>query len=187
MIFVTVGTELPFDRLIRVVDRWARNEGRNDVFAQIGEGAYAPTFISYRRFLDASEFRRHFSCARLVVSHAGMGTILTALTSGKPILVMPRSAALNEHRNDHQNATARHMLETGRVGVAFDEHQLQEKLASLERFESRSRISPFAGDELLRTLGQFIHHPDATPAAGSIRPVRALRPGRAVLTPPPAR
>ncbi len=57
--------------------------------------------------------------ATAIVAHAGMGTILTALEMGKPLLVMPRRAALGEHRNDHQLATASRFAELGRVKVAF--------------------------------------------------------------------
>lgn len=157
MIFVTIGTELPFDRLIRAVDEWAGAQGRTDVFAQIGDGTYTPRSISYRRFLDAPEFRARFNDARLIVSHAGMGTILTALAGGKPILVMPRSAALDEHRNEHQRATARHLLHTRQVEVAFDEHELAQKLETIERLAPAARIPAFADEELIRTIDAFIH------------------------------
>lgn len=36
MIFVTVGTQVQFDRLIRTVDEWAGARARSDIFAQIG-------------------------------------------------------------------------------------------------------------------------------------------------------
>ena len=165
MIFVTVGTELPFDRLVHAMDRWARESGRTDVFAQIGDGAYEPSFISYRRFLDAPEFRQLFDSADLIVSHAGMGTILTALSTGKPVLVMPRLAALNEHRNDHQIATARHMAETRRTEVAFDERQLEERLCALEQLKAPPPIPAFAGDQLVRTLRGFIRQAPGRAAA----------------------
>ncbi len=38
MILVTVGTDGPFDRLIRIVDDWACRNNRSDIFAQIGDG-----------------------------------------------------------------------------------------------------------------------------------------------------
>lgn len=50
MIFVAVGTQLPFDRLIGAVDKWAASRGRNDVHAQIASGV-APSHVSYDRHL----------------------------------------------------------------------------------------------------------------------------------------
>lgn len=131
MIFVTVGEQLPFDRLIRAMDRWA-GQRQQKVFAQIGRSAYRPSQIEYKEFLEQGEFRQRLQEAQLVVAHAGMGTIISALETGTPIIVMPRRAALGEHRNDHQIATARRFLALHYVAVAFDENELRQKLADME-------------------------------------------------------
>jgi hypothetical protein len=57
VIFVTVGTQLPFDRLIRAVDEWAGAAAGADVFAQIGPTAVEPRHIAYRRFVSPAECR----------------------------------------------------------------------------------------------------------------------------------
>lgn len=157
MIFVTVGSELPFDRLVNAVDRWARENHRSDVFAQIGEHGKAPDFIPSTRFLDPAEFKQRFSTASIIVAHAGMGTILSALCYAKPILVMPRLASLGEARNEHQLATARQMLKQGKVDVAFDERELARKLDALTDLRAPEHISPYASDPLIGSLRHFIH------------------------------
>lgn len=156
MIFVTVGTELAFDRLVRTVDDWARENHRTDVFAQIGETGAEPSFIKFSRFLEPPEFAQCFASAHVIVSHAGMGTILSALNHGKPILVMPRLASLGEHRNEHQLATARRMHDLGAVSVAFDEAELRRQLAHIEELVARSEIGPFAEENLLFAIRDFI-------------------------------
>ncbi len=157
MIFITVGTDLPFDRLVKVVDAWAGETGRTDVFAQIGEGGWRPEHIAWSEFLQPPEFREKFQAARVVISHAGMGTILTALNHGKPILVMPKRASLREHRNEHQLATAHHMMRIAGVNVAFDEGELRARLDDLDSLVSGSRIGAHASDSLIRGLRGFIH------------------------------
>lgn len=159
MIFVTVGTDQPFDRMVRVIDRWAGERGRGDVFAQIGLGGWRPESIDYAEFLEPPEFRERFLSADVIIGHAGMGTILSALKFGKPILVMPKKASLGEHRNEHQMATARRMLEMGKVDVAFDEDELLEKLDGLDRLSTRERISPVASGGLIDGLRKFIFEP----------------------------
>lgn len=156
MIFVTVGTDLPFDRLVRVVDEWAASCGRSDVFAQIGEGGWRPRHIAHSEFLQPPEFREKFQSARLIISHAGMGTILTALQHGKPILVMPKLARLREHRNEHQTATARHMMRKAGVNVAFDEEELRAKLARIDLLAAAERIGEQADEGLINGLREFI-------------------------------
>jgi hypothetical protein len=90
MIFATVGTQGQFDRLIRTVDEWAGAHGRADVFAQAGPSDYHSEHIRTERFIDPTEFRKRVEAASLVISHAGMGSIITALELGKRIIVMPR-------------------------------------------------------------------------------------------------
>lgn len=157
MIFVTVGTDLPFDRLLRVVDAWARRRGRRDVFAQIGEGAWEPESIAWRHFLEPHEYRRRLDGASLIVSHAGMGTILSALRRGKPILVMPKRAALGEHRSDHQFDTAERMAALGHVTAAFDAEELQRMLDRADSIPAPRPIGPYAQASLTDALHRFIH------------------------------
>ena len=157
MIFVTVGTDQPFDRLVRSLDEWAEKNGRTDVFAQIGETKFVPRHLKSVHFLEAPEYQQHFANASVVISHAGMGTILTALRHKKPILVMPRRASLGEHRNEHQLATATHLLELGKISVAFDETELFARLANLEAMGARDAIGPYASPQLITALRQFIH------------------------------
>ena len=156
MIFVTVGTDQPFDRMIRIIDAWARENNRTDVFGQIGEGATPPSFISYSHFLEPPDFLKRFQAANLIVAHAGMGTILSALRFAKPILIFPRLASLGEQRNEHQLATAKRLLELGKVNVAFSDDELRSKLGNLDKLAPRGKITTFASTQLIDSLRNFI-------------------------------
>ena len=52
MIFVTVGHQMPFDRLIAAVDAWAGARGRSDVFAQIGTTSLRPASFNAATTFD---------------------------------------------------------------------------------------------------------------------------------------
>lgn len=149
---------MPFDRMVRAVDAWAGAHGRRDVFAQIGTTDWRPTHIEWTELLEPDEFRRRVREARVLVAHAGMGSILTALEAGKPILVMPRRGDLQETRNDHQIATARQFQSLGRVAVALDEHELPRKLDEIESLASSEPISRYASPRLLAAVQRFIHN-----------------------------
>ncbi len=156
MIFVTVGSSTRFDRLIRAVDGWAGLRGRTDVFAQIGHTDYKPRNIESVQLLDPTEFRNRVNAADLIVAHAGMGSIITALEIGKPILIMPRRASLQETRNEHQVATAVQFAKRDGVVVAMDESELASKLDHSETFELRTKLSSEASPELISTIRDFI-------------------------------
>lgn len=156
MIFVTVGTQGQFNRLIRTVDEWAGLRARTDVFAQTGPSDYRPRHIGSKPFVDPTEFRKRVETSSLVVAHAGMGSIITALELGKHIVVMPRRADLGEHRNDHQVATAKRFAEQGRILVALNEQQLLERLDQVDALQETERLGTQASPQLIATIRTFI-------------------------------
>ncbi|MEL7393034.1 MAG: glycosyltransferase [Pseudomonadota bacterium] len=128
MIFVTVGTQLPFDRLIDAMDAVAANLDE-PVIAQTGTDPAGrwPHLQAHAR-LEPDRFEAYFKDARLVVGHAGIGTLLSAERHGTPLILVPRRHDLGEHRNAHQMATVRQL--EGRLGVrvVWDEKILGEVL-----------------------------------------------------------
>ena len=164
MIFVTVGTQFPFDRLVRGADDFARSHPGlgGEWLAQTGHGTYAPTSLTAEPFVDAGECDRRLSAADLIVCHAGMGTVLTALTAGTPAVVMPRRADLGEHRNDHQLDTAAWMRELPGVTVVETDDELAAALAAHlagdrpAAGEAAEVLSPHARPELLEAVSAFV-------------------------------
>lgn len=155
MILVAVGTQFPFDRLIEAVDLWAEANGRTDVVAQIGPSKYKARAIRTFDFMNPEEFRRLQVEASFMVSHAGMGSILTAMEFGKAIIIMPRDHTLGEHRNAHQQATANRFKDMTGVHVAMDVEALKahlEKLSDLPASVSGSAKAPKAFTDQIRAF-----------------------------------
>lgn len=155
MIFVTVGTQLPFDRLIRAVDEIAPYLDGEEIVAQTGGGKYAAKHIKCMTYLSVDEFDNLINRARLIIAHAGTGSIISAMTHEKPIIIMPRCAALGEHRNEHQLSTARKMDELKFVNVAYDEQQLQDFILN-KNIQSLHILGDHASDALIQSITDFI-------------------------------
>lgn len=162
MIFLTIGTHEPFDRLVRAVDDWAGRTGA-ELFGQIvdpGEKGYRPRNFAWAPRLSPGDYREACRRSDFMVSHAGMGSIISALTFSKPIVVMPRRGHFNETRNDHQFATVSKLGSKPGVVVALDEITLP---ATLDRVLAEKgavkteTISPFADDGLTKALRELIH------------------------------
>ena len=140
MIFLTVGTQFPFDRLVKSVDQ--AFDGRlinEEIFAQIGETSYKPLNFESVVSLEKNLFDKRLREASSVIGHAGMGTITMALKNHKPLLVMPRLKRYREHVNDHQVATARKFEELGHILVAYETEELPVKIEELKTFVPRKR------------------------------------------------
>lgn len=177
MILVTVGAQMPFDRLIAAVDAWAALHPTVRFFAQIGERAWTPRHIPYATRLAPNAFIDRVRKSTGIVAHAGMGSILSALEHGKPILVMPRRGDLGETRNDHQLATASRFATTGRVRVAFDETALPEALGRLAGIaagqpQPPQTIGPYASPELIDALRAFVRSASSSLMSSSGRSTR---------------
>ena len=140
MIFLTVGTQLPFDRLVKAVDKAVNKSGMGEVvFAQIGKSEYRPFSFEAVSCLDKHLFDKHFCEASCIISHAGMGTIVLAMKYNKPLLVMPRRSCYREVVNDHQIAIAKRLEQMGHILVAYKEEEIPEKLEQLKTFVPRER------------------------------------------------
>jgi UDP-N-acetylglucosamine transferase subunit ALG13 len=156
LIFVTVGTQLPFDRMIEAVDTWAANRPDEKLFGQIGVTKKRPVHFEAVDFVPPGRANELFLQASLIVSHAGMGSILSALRYRKPILIMPRRTALGEMRNDHQLATAKWLGGRPGVSVAWDESELVSMLENRRQLTAGSGISEHAEPAFIERLRDFI-------------------------------
>ncbi len=162
MIYLTVGSEIAFDRLVQAVDVWCGHGHYNAVFGQIadpGPNGYRPQNFEWKAFVSPDEYRRLYDEAELIVAHAGMGSIITALVKAKPILVMPRRSVFRETRNDHQVATAKNFSARKGLFVAEDETMvgpMLDKWKDLSGAINLESAGPYAEDRLVKTIRDFI-------------------------------
>jgi UDP-N-acetylglucosamine transferase subunit ALG13 len=130
-VFVSVGSMMPFDRLVQAMDEWAAAHPDVPVEIQIGRGRYEPRHARFVRLMPVADYRDRVAAARLFVAHAGMGSIISAIEAGKPLLMLPRLHAQGEHNNDHQLATAASIGARPGLHVAADVADLQARATAL--------------------------------------------------------
>ncbi len=164
MIFLTTGTQLSFDRLVQAVDEWVETTRPDcDIFGQVlspTHNPYRPRHFKTQTRLSPTEYAEVFSKASLVISHAGMGTILTALIQNKNICIMPRQVKYNEHRNDHQLATVERLQDHPGLFKARDEHDLPRSLdAAMQAMPHTATLDPFSAKGFTDGLRRFILNP----------------------------
>ena len=108
MIFVTVGTQkFQFNRLLRTIDNLIENKDIVDkVICQSGYSTYSPKNYKTINFMSQIEYNQYIKNCNLLITHAGVGTILEAKRISKPVIVVPRLEKYNEHVDDHQRQIA---------------------------------------------------------------------------------
>jgi hypothetical protein len=62
--------------------------------------------------------------ARIVITHGGTGSLITALRAGCNVIAMPRSFALKEHYDDHQSEITGAFAKRGLILTAHDPQEL---------------------------------------------------------------
>jgi len=159
MIFVAVGTQFPFNRLIEYMDAWAA-EHNEEVIAQISDGDYTPKHMKWERFMDGEQYNKHIAEASVFVSHAGMGNIISAREQQTPIIVMNRQFTLGEHRNDHQADGLKWMGKLEGVLTASTQDELFEQIHTIKasNFSEMVCSSMTVGnDNLSNYIADFIN------------------------------
>jgi UDP-N-acetylglucosamine transferase subunit ALG13 len=151
MILVAVGaSQFPFDRLLRAIGDLAPCER---VVVQHGPSQVRPPRAECVPFVPFDTLAELVRDARAVVTHAGVGSILTTLSNGKRPYVVPRLRRFAEAVDDHQLASAKRFAEAGLVTLVEDPGALADVLvaATDTRFEGR------AGEgELVRDLRRYL-------------------------------
>lgn len=174
MIFVTVGTQLPFPRLIDSVDKIAPGLAE-PVFAQTLSKRHWAGIETVPKLLEEA-FDERCRAARCLVGHAGIGTYLAACRYKKPVILMPRRVGLNEHRTDHQMDTATALAERQGVQIVQNAGELRDALA---KAEDPAGQAPVGYETLLSELAEI---------AGRIERAKGLRqPNIPASTTSPAR
>jgi beta-1,4-N-acetylglucosaminyltransferase len=152
MIFVTVGTnEAPFDRLLLTLDEIATDE---EVVVQHGSSSVHPPRATCFESIPYEELTELVCQARAVVSHAGVGSVLTALANGKRPIVVPRLHRFGEAVDDHQLPFARRLEQAGLVTLVEDPGRLAEALG---RPSESASIRLEADRRLLDDLRCYVH------------------------------
>jgi UDP-N-acetylglucosamine transferase subunit ALG13 len=127
--------------MLRGVDA-ALGETTEDVVFQIGSSTYKPSVGRHIAFLSRQEFESSIAAARIVITHAGVGTILLCVQAGKVPFLVPRLAAFDEVIDDHQVEICEQLQPSGRVVYVRDLTRLPELLAESRVTEPRTVVSP---------------------------------------------
>ena len=135
MIFVTLGTQdKHFPRLLEAVDKLDIDE---KIIAQIGSTDFTSNKMEIHKFLSQDEFNKYMKEARIVITHAGVGTIIYGLSNNKTMIVAPRLKKYGEHVNDHQLQILETFSKDGYIIPLIDFSELKSKIEEAKNFKPK--------------------------------------------------
>lgn len=138
MIFVILGTQdKKFPRLLYAIQKQI-DEGKIDkeeqIIVQAGSTKYESKDMRILDYMSINEFEEYIEKASLIICHAGVGTILTALKKGKKIIAAARLKEYREHVNDHQLQILENFSKKGYILALEDFEKLDLALEHAKNF-----------------------------------------------------
>ena len=156
MIFITVGTQVKqFERILKIVDNAIiKGVVKEEVVAQIGYTKFKSDNIKLYNFVSGKELNKYISEADLVITHAGIGSLTTALNNKKKIFAMPRLAIYNEHVNDHQEQICDKFAKLGYLKRIDDYDDFVREYKNLSKF--KPKYPNFDNKKMLGIIEDYI-------------------------------
>ena len=158
MIFVTVGNAHDASmRLLNGVEALAASGffAGEHVIAQGGHNPdFRPVHCENRPFLGMDEFNQIIREARIVICHAGAGTLSSVLRTGKTPVVVPRRLKYNEHIDDHQTELLEAFASRGLLVPAYEVADLP---GAIREAAARPPIAVQSADESLAKIGRAVN------------------------------
>lgn len=154
-VLVTVGTVMPFDRMVGGVEKMIEGGSvKGDVAAQIGESKRKFNGMEYFESCPFEELNARMENADAVICHGGSGSILGALKAGAHVVAMARLHEYGEHYDDHQKDITKAFADMDLISVAKDEDDIERALKeACARKRSTVNIDP---SEFVKVIKEFI-------------------------------
>lgn len=137
MILIILGTQdKKFTRLLKEVDKLiTKNIIKEEVIVQAGYTSdYKSNNMQIFDLLQKDKFDELVEKANLLITHGGVGTILTGLKNNKKIIAVPRLKKYKEHVNDHQIQIIENFDKEGYITGINDVSDLENALLRVDDF-----------------------------------------------------
>jgi len=144
MILVILGTQdKKFYRLLEAVDKEIKNKNiKEKVIVQAGFSSdYQSNNMEIFDLIDVLEFDKLIKKSSLIITHGGVGSILSGITNNKKVIAMPRLKKYNEHTNDHQLEIVSKFREMGYILSCNEKDNLNDVLMKTKNFKPKKFVN----------------------------------------------
>ena len=156
MILVTLGTQdKSFTRLLDEIQNQINLGNIKDkVIVQAGHTKYDSEDMEIFDLIDREKFSELIGKCDLLITHGGVGSILTGLKNKKKLIVCPRLSKYGEHVNDHQVQIVNKFYEAGYILKYEEDDDFKDVLYKVEEFEPK--IFKSNTDNFVKIIKKFI-------------------------------
>lgn len=136
MILVLLGTQNnSFCRLLQEIEKNIDNKNINEeVIVQAGYTKYQTNKMKIFSTISREELEKMIDKANYVISHGGVGSMITANQKGKKVIAIPRLKRYQEHVNDHQIDTIKEFQQKGYILACYEVEGLEKAIKNIKDF-----------------------------------------------------
>ena len=140
MILVTLGTQdKSFKRLLEAVEKQIDNGTIKDkVVVQAGLTKYQSDKMEIFDFIHVSKFDDLIKSCDILITHAGVGSIITGLKNNKKVIAAARLKKYHEHTNDHQLQIVDNFAKSGYILPLDNFDELDKVLQKAKKFKPKA-------------------------------------------------
>ena len=142
MILVLLGTQNnSFHRLLEEIQKNIKNGNiKEKIVVQKGYTKFESKDMEIYDQLPSDELKKLIDKANIVITHGGVGSIITSIEKGKKVIAVPRLKKYKEHVNDHQLDIINSFSEMGYIIGIHEVEELGEALKRVEKFEPKKYV-----------------------------------------------
>lgn len=156
MILVLLGTfPIEFNRPLIEIEKLC-HEGKinEEIIVQSGYTQFSSSYMKIYPFIPPPELAELYQQARIIISHAGSGSLIKGIKLNKKIIAIARLAKYNEVVDDHQLEILNEFARLNFVIPWNENSSLQEILSEVDQFEPSVYISN--KDKIIKYLTDYI-------------------------------
>lgn len=160
MIFVMLGTQNnSFERLLKKIDELIdKNIISEEVIVQAGYTKYESRNkkMKIMDFMPREELDEFEEKANFIITHGGVGSIITSLEKRKKVIAVPRLHQYGEHVNNHQIEIVQKFNKSGNIIGLQDVEGLEEAIKKVKEFQPKPYIEN--NKKMLEIIENFINN-----------------------------
>lgn len=156
MILVILGTQdKVFPRILEALEKEIQKGIiKEDVVVQAGNTKFESKNMQIFDFISMDKFDELIRKADIIITHGGVGTILSCIRNKKKVIAVPRLSKYMEHENDHQLQIIEEFSKLGYILPCVDLNDLESILKEIKNFKPKKYVSN--NNKMIKLIENYI-------------------------------
>ena len=156
MILVLLGTQNnSFHRLLEEVEKNIKDGTiKDEVIVQAGYTKFQSHRMRIIDLMSKEQLEKFQDEADLIITHGGVGSIVSSIQKGKKVIAVPRMHEYGEHVNNHQKEIVKDFNDKGYIIGIEKVEDLKQAIIKMQNFNTKKYQSN--NEKMLKIISDFI-------------------------------